>query len=59
MCQGVKERLIELIEVKHWQRPLEVRYDEQINYLKNAEGNYLFDLKGNMFKINMNELGKL
>lgn len=29
---------------------------DQINYLKNEEGNYIFDLKGNMFKISAQEL---
>jgi mRNA-degrading endonuclease HigB of HigAB toxin-antitoxin module len=59
MAQGVRERLLELMEAKQWERPLEVRYDEQINYLKNAEGNYLFDLRGNMFKVAVAELAKL
>jgi hypothetical protein len=59
MAQGVRERLLELIEAKQYLRPLQVRYDEQINYLKNAEGNYLFDLRGNMFKVPPGELGKL
>lgn len=51
MAQGIRERLLELIEAKQWPKPLEIRYDEQINYLKNTEGNYLFDLRGNMFKV--------
>jgi hypothetical protein len=36
-----------------------VIYDEQINYLKSAEGNYLFDVKGNMFKTNQTEFDRL
>ncbi len=36
-----------------------MRYDEQINYLKSIEGNYLFDIKGNMFKVTPNDLDKL
>lgn len=36
MAQGVRERLIELMEAKQYPRPLQIRYDEQINYLKNA-----------------------
>jgi hypothetical protein len=59
MSQGVRERLLELIETKNLGRPLEVRYDEQINYLKSTEGNYLFDMKGNMFKLTPADLLKL
>jgi len=40
-------------------RPIPVIYDETVNYLKNPEGNYLFDLKRNMFKLQPNELTKL
>lgn len=57
--QGVRERLLELIETKNLLKPLEVRYDEQINYLKSIEGNYLFDMKGNMFKLALADLVKL
>jgi hypothetical protein len=59
MSLGLKERLIELIETKNYKKPLPVEFDDQINYIKSAEGNYLFDLKGNMFKVNKNELAKL
>lgn len=38
---------------------MEVVVDEQINYLKSVEGNYLFDFKGNMFKIDKEEIAKL
>jgi hypothetical protein len=59
MTQGVRERLLELIESKDMMRPIQVIYDEGVNYLKNTEGNYLFDLKRNMFKLQPNELAKL
>lgn len=48
-----------MIEAKNLVRPLQVRYDQQINYLKSIEGNYLFDMKGNMFKVSAPELSKL
>lgn len=51
MAENIKHRLIEMIEVKNIQVPIAC-YIDQINYLKNAEGNYIFDMKGNMFKIN-------
>ena len=54
MTQGVRERLLELIESKDMMRPIQVVYDEGVNYLKNTEGNYLFDLKRNMFKLQPN-----
>lgn len=50
---------MELIEAKNMIKPLEVRYDKEINYLKSTEGNYLFDMKGNMFKLTPNDLSKL
>lgn len=30
-------------------------YLDEINYLKNNEGNYLFDTRGNMFKVSIDE----
>jgi hypothetical protein len=39
-----------MIETKGLIKPIKVHLD-QINYLKNEDGNYLFDLKGNMFKL--------
>jgi hypothetical protein len=39
-----------MIEAKGLIKPIKV-YLDQINYLKNEDGNYLFDLKGNMFKL--------
>ena len=59
MSQSIRERLLDLIESKNLVRPLEIQYDEQINYLKSTEGNYLFDMKGNMFKMTPNDLLKL
>ena len=59
MTQGVRERLLELIESKDMMRPIQVIYDDTVNYLKNPEGNYLFDLKRNMFKLQPNELASL
>lgn len=47
-----------MIETKGLAKPIRVFLD-QINYLKNEEGNYLFDLKGNMFKLNPNEFAEL
>ena len=51
MMQGCKERLAELIEAKQLEKPMKC-YLDPINYLKTVEGNYLFDLKGRMFKVN-------
>lgn len=51
MVESVRPRLVEMIETKGLAKPIKVFVD-QINYLKNEEGNYLFDLKGNMFKLN-------
>lgn len=59
MVQETRQRLLDLIEAKNLARPLEVRYDDQIHYLKSTEGNYLFDTKGNMFKIAPPELARL
>ena len=39
-------------------RPLKVHLDN-INYLKNEEGNYIFDLKGNMFKCSHTDFRQL
>lgn len=39
-----------MIETKGMSKPVRVFLD-QINYLKNEEGNYVFDLRGNMFKL--------
>lgn len=50
MLESVRPRLVEMIETKGLLKPIRVFMD-QINYLKNEEGNYLFDLKGNMFKL--------
>ncbi len=52
MSESIKERLEEIIELKNLTKPLIVYLDE-INYLKNNEGNYLFDTRGNMFKVNL------
>lgn len=51
---NIRMRLNELIEIKCFERPLKV-YSDHINYLKNEEGNYLFDLKGNMFKVSVQD----
>ena len=37
---------------------MEVCIDE-INYLKNKEGNYIFDSKGSMFKVNKEDKKEL
>ena len=58
MLECVRPRLIDMIETKGLAKPIRVFLD-QINYLKNEEGNYLFDLQGNMFKLNPNELAEL
>lgn len=58
MLECVRPRLIDMIETKGLAKPIRVFLD-QINYLKNEEGNYLFDLKGNMFKLNPNEFAEL
>jgi hypothetical protein len=47
-----------MIEVKGLDRPLKV-YLDNINYLKNEDGNYIFDLKGNMFKLTGNDFMEL
>jgi hypothetical protein len=54
MSESVKERIEEIIEIKNLSKPLLVYLDE-INYLKNNEGNYLFDTRGNMFKVGFEE----
>jgi hypothetical protein len=58
MLESVRPRLIEMIEIKGLEKPLKV-YLDQINYLKNEEGNYIFDLKGNMFKLTLNDFMEL
>lgn len=58
MLESVRPRLVEMIDTKGLIKPIRVFMD-QINYLKNEEGNYLFDLKGNMFKLTSAEFGEL
>lgn len=58
MLESVRPRLVEMIETKGMSKPIKVFLD-QINYLKNEEGNYLFDLKGNMFKLTSAEFNEL
>ncbi len=58
MAEDIAERLTDLIETKCLSRPLKVQVDD-INYLKTTEGNYLFDLRGNMFKVGPPQLQQL
>lgn len=50
MTHSIRDRLVELMGVKNIPKPLRVEVDDQINYLKTSDGNYIFDVKGNMFK---------
>ena len=58
MGESIKPRLLETMEAKNLKRPLKVHLDN-INYLKNEEGNYLFDLSGNMFKCSHGDFREL
>ena len=49
MLESIKPRLMETVSAKGLKIPLKLSLDK-FDYLKDEDGNFLFDLKGNMFK---------
>lgn len=58
MMVDLRQRLEAVFLEKKLQKPVPCFLDE-INYLKNSYNNYLFDTRGNMFKMKGQEFDQL